>query len=195
MEHVMEHTVLCIQAGDRATMEALWTQLQPEIWRQARHWARVLGKKRPHVTAEDLYQCGYIALDRAVREYVPQAGRSFLPGFGLCLRLEFARAAGHRAVRVLDAAEAGHGDISLAPTIEEALCALPEALRNVLKLRYLLGLSIQEAGMLLALTPEQAAEAEQRALALLRTGQQKQHLEAIYAGHSSSGPKQTFPHT
>ena len=187
MEHVMEHTALCIQAGDRAAMEALWTQLQPEIWRQARRWAKVLGKKRPHVTAEDLYQCGYIALDRAVREYVPQAGRSFLSWFLLCLRLEFAREAGHRAVRVLDAAEAGLGDMSLAPTVEEALCALPEALRNTLKLRYLLGLSIQEAGMLLALTPEQAAEAEQQALALLRTGRQKQRLEAIYTDCLESG--------
>lgn len=160
--HKMEQTVLGIQAGNRAAMEVLWTQLQPEVRRQALRWARVLGKRRPHVTAEDLYQCGYLALDRAVREYAPGKKRPFDGWFLLCLRLEFAREAGHRAVRVLDAAEGENRYTALDSAVSDALGALPEPLQNMLKLRYWFGLTVQEAGILLGLSPQKAAEAERR---------------------------------
>lgn len=185
--HKMEQTVLGIQAGNRAAMEALWTQLQPEVRRQALRWARVLGKRRPHVTAEDLYQCGYLAMDRAVREYAPGKKRPFDGWFLLCLRLEFAREAGHRAVRVLDAAEGENRDTALDSAVSDALGALPEPLQNMLKLRYWFGLTVQEAGILLGLSPQKAAEAERRALALLRTGRQKRRLEAIYFERLGAG--------
>lgn len=165
MNDTIEALVDSIQGGAQEDMAALWTVLQAEVRRQAQHWAKILRKRRPDVTAEDLYQCGYLALDQAVREYHASMGIPFYLWFLRLLRLEFARAAGHRAVRALSAEDASS---SCGTALADALRALPTPLFRVLYLRYLLGFSQKEAGLLLEVSPETVAARENAGLRTLR---------------------------
>lgn len=165
MNDSMEALVARIQSGAQDDMAALWACLAGEVQRQSQRRAKILRKRRPSVTAEDLYQCGYLALDRAVREYAAGMGIPFYPWFLMLLRLEFARAAGHRAVRVLEVEDVSE---NCGSAVGDALRALPADLFRVLYLRYLFGLSPKEAGWLLEISPETVAARESAGLQMLR---------------------------
>lgn len=180
MNDTIEALVENIQSGTRGDMERLWTQLQAEVWRQARRWAAVFRKRRPSVTSEDLYQCGYLALDRAVGEYAPECGMPFCSWFLILLRLEFARAAGHRSTRVPGLLEADEGPGPWSASVEQALGELPEKTYHVLHLRYGLGLSRAETGQLLEVSEAEVNTLEERGLQTLREGTQGARLREIY---------------
>lgn len=180
MEYTNEALVMQIQSGASEKMEPLWLRLQDEVRLQSRQWAQRFRSRRPGVSAEDLYQCGYIALCRAVESFFPGGALPFTPWFLICLRLEFARAAGHRAIRVLDAMETEEPPPPLPKPLDAALNTLPKDLRQTLQLRYLLGLSQQETGLLLELRPSAVALQEKTALHQLREGPYSPALRSLY---------------
>ena len=186
MNDTIEALVENIQHGTRRDMERLWAQLQAEVWRQARRWAAAFRKRRPSVTAEDLYQCGYLALDRAVREYTPECGIPFRSWFLILLRLEFARAAGHRSARVLGLLEADESSSLWSALVEQALEKLPEKTYHVLHLRYGLGLSRAETGRLLEVSEAEVSALEKRGLQTLREGTQGARLREVYRARLGS---------
>ena len=195
MNDTIEALVENIQSGTRGDMERLWTQLQAEVWRQARKWAAVFRTRRPCVTAEDLYQCGYLALDRAVREYAPEGVMPFHSWFLILLRLEFARAAGHRAARVLGLLEADESPGPWSASVEQALEELPEEAYHVLRLRYGLGLSRAEIGPLLEVSEAEVNALEERGLQILREGTQGARLWEMYRERLGFGQTTEQPHT
>lgn len=179
MEYTNETLVRQIQGGASGQMEPLWINLQSMVRTQSRLWARRFHTRRPSVCAEDLYQCGYIALCRAVEDYFLDGTLPFDAWFLICLRLEFARAVGHRAIRVLDAMESEAPP--LPKPLADAFNTLPKVLRQTLYLRYLLGLSQHETGLLLEQSPAAVAQQEQTALQQLRDGPQGPALRRLAA--------------
>lgn len=180
MEHTIDALVMEIQSGASEKRELLWQQLQGEVQTQARLWARRFQRRRPSLCTEDLYQCGYIALCHAVEYYFPDGEMPFLPWFFTCLRLEFARVSGHRAIRVLDAMEQEVPGPILPAPLEQALNTLPKHLHQILYLRYLLGLSQRETGLLMKLSNKAVATQEAAALRLLRNSSYSPALRCLY---------------
>lgn len=84
-----------IQAGERDQLPALWEQVERFVAMQAYRVARAVGP-RAGVTAEDLYQAGYLALVEAVDGYDAERGASFIGYLSLCLKNAFAEAGGWR---------------------------------------------------------------------------------------------------
>lgn len=180
MEHTNEALVAEIQGGASEKTELLWQRFQREVQQQAHLWARRFQARRPGLCAEDLYQCGYIALCHALESYFQSGQVSFASWFLTCLHLEFARAAGHRAVRILDALEQEDSGADLPAPLKHALDTLPEGMRQTLYLRYLFGLSRREAGLLMAIRPGAVAALEEDALRMLREGAQGAVLRQLF---------------
>lgn len=168
MNDTIEVLVERIRGGTQEDMKFLWDALHGQVWQQARHWARIFRKHRPDVTAEDLYQSGYLALDRAVRDYAPDGGIPFCSWFFINLRLEFAQTAGYRSARILEALEAEKAPGPWSFPVEQALKRLPADVFALLYLRYGLGISSEEAGHLLEAPAETVAARETAGLNMLR---------------------------
>lgn len=93
-----EELVELIQSGDNSKLPELWEQVRRFVWREAIR--RVdLSSGMGGVTAEDLYQSGYIALLSAVDSFDPAAGRSFVSWLSLALKTQFAAENGPDATR------------------------------------------------------------------------------------------------
>lgn len=88
-----EELVTLIQHGESERLAELWAQVCRFVRQQAIRRVRQL-EGRGGVTAEDLYQSGYIALVGAVQTYRADGGKTFLSWLDFYLRREFARAAG-----------------------------------------------------------------------------------------------------
>ena len=86
-----EELVALIQAGERNRLPELWEQMRHITYMAASRQARIL-KGRGGVTAEDLYQSGYIALVAAVNSYKPGAGCSFKSWLDIYFKRFFAEA-------------------------------------------------------------------------------------------------------
>lgn len=86
----IEDLVIQIQCGDQSRLLELWERVERFAAQQARSMAAKMNG-RYGVTAEDLYQCGYIALCAAVETFSSASGKSFLGWFDFYLRKEFAR--------------------------------------------------------------------------------------------------------
>lgn len=93
-----EELVALIQAGDREKLLELWEQVEKFIALQASRRI-VFTNGLGGVTAEDLYQSGYIALVAAANSYDPEVGCSFIGWLALALRTAFAEAGGYRTTK------------------------------------------------------------------------------------------------
>lgn len=93
-----EELVALIQAGDRDKLLELWEQVEKFIALQASRRI-VFTNGLGGVTAEDLYQSGYIALVAAADSYDPEAGCSFIGWLALALKTAFAEAGGYRTAK------------------------------------------------------------------------------------------------
>jgi RNA polymerase sigma-70 factor (ECF subfamily) len=170
--------VASAQAGDRAALEDLLARLRPGVLRYCR--ARLGRDGGSYGSADDVAQEVCMAVLTALPRYVDQ-GRPFAAFvYGI---------AGHK---VADAQRAGFRDRSdatdalperadEAPGPEEAavvaaetaaaaalLDRLPPAHRELLLLRVVAGLSAEETGAALGMTPGAVRVAQHRALARLR---------------------------
>ena len=92
-----EELATAIQAGESDLMDQLWKQCFGFIRQKAMKWARAF-QNRSDFDADDLIQAGYIALCEAVRRFKSERGM-FLTMLGMCLKKEFAIAAGCRTSR------------------------------------------------------------------------------------------------
>lgn len=119
-----EELAAAVQAGDREKLLPLWEQVERFISQQAGRRFRALGGFGG-VTAEDLYQSGFLALVAAVDSFDPAAGMSFIGWLALALKTAFAEAAGYRrrdplnAAADLDAPISGADGLAVADTIED----------------------------------------------------------------------------
>lgn len=93
-----EEIVLRIKAGETELLPKLWEQVERFVWQKAsrRHYTL---KGFGGVTAEDLYQAGFFALLKAVENYDPAAGLSFIGWLAAHLKNVFAETAGYRTIR------------------------------------------------------------------------------------------------
>lgn len=93
----MTNEELCalIQAGERDRLGELWAQVEKFVSMMAGRRARQIGGFGG-VTAEDLYQSGFLAVVTAVDSYDPSAGKSFVGWLSMALKTAFAGAAGQR---------------------------------------------------------------------------------------------------
>lgn len=93
-----EELASLVWAGERDRLPELWEQVERFVSMQAGRCARAL-EGFGGVTAEDLYQSGYIALVAAANSYSPESGRSFISWLALALKTAFAEAAGYRTTK------------------------------------------------------------------------------------------------
>lgn len=91
-----EELVERVQAGERDTLPALWTQVERFVAMQARR-RLILSGGLGGVEFGDLYDSGYIALIAAADTYDPAAGCSFIGWLSLNLKTAFAEAGGYRS--------------------------------------------------------------------------------------------------
>lgn len=96
MQESNETLAMRIQAGKRDLLPLLWEQTQAFVRQQANRWARAWHQSRPDVTAEDLYQTGYIALCRAVETFQESKESSFINWLSFYLKREFVQEIGVR---------------------------------------------------------------------------------------------------
>ena len=85
-----EELAVLIQTGERDRLPELWQQVERFVAMRARSMAEK-SNGRHGVTAEDLYQCGYLALVSAVETFSLDAGCKFTSWLDYYLRREFAR--------------------------------------------------------------------------------------------------------
>lgn len=91
-----EEIVMLVQAGDSSKLLELWKGVERFVWQQAnRRYS--LSNGLGGITAEDLYQSGYIALVSAVDSYDHAAGKAFVGWLSLALKTQFAEAGGYRS--------------------------------------------------------------------------------------------------
>lgn len=98
MRYENEELACLIQSGKRERIPELWQQVEKFISMQAGKRARQL-EGFGGVTAEDLYQSGFLALVEAVDTFDLGAGRSFVSWLSVHLKTAFAEAAGYRSTR------------------------------------------------------------------------------------------------
>jgi len=91
-----EDLAALVQAGERDRLEELWRNVKRFIWQQA--GKRIL-RGAEGVTAEDLYQSGYLALVEAADSYDAGRGMSFIGWLSVMLKTAFNAAAGRRSER------------------------------------------------------------------------------------------------
>lgn len=177
-------------------LAVLWEQVEKFAAMQAGKVARKLNG-RGGVTADDLYQSGFLALVAAAETHDPEKGK-FITWYGWHLKKAFAEAIG-RARNPLDLSSPlddpipGTEDLTTADTLsdpaaeqafedaeekvwreklhndlETAMQALPDRQADVLRRRYYLGQSLAEAGEGLGITKGVARTAETNGLRTLR---------------------------
>lgn len=95
-----EELVSHIQSGSVEYMEPLWWQVERFVKSRAGALAAVLSP-RYGVTFDDLYNCGFIAMTKAVETYRAGEGMSFISWLAYYLRNEFAAAAGYRTKKII----------------------------------------------------------------------------------------------
>jgi len=95
-----EELVSHIQSGSVEYMEPLWWQVERFVKSRAGAVAAVLSP-RYGVTFDDLYNCGFIAMTKAVETYRGGEGMGFISWLAYYLRTEFAAAAGYRTKKVI----------------------------------------------------------------------------------------------
>lgn len=95
-----EELVSHIQSGSVEYIEPLWWQVERFVRSRAGAVAAVLSP-RYGVTFDDLYNCGFIAMTKAVETYRAGEGMSFISWLAYYLRTEFAAAAGYRTKKVI----------------------------------------------------------------------------------------------
>lgn len=191
-----EELSAAIRAGEHSMLPALWAQVEKFAAMQAGKVARKLNG-RGGVTAEDLYQSGFLALVAAAETHDPDKG-AFLTWYGYHLKKAFAEAIGRTRNPLdlsspLDDPIPGTDDLTTADTLddpaaeqafenaeesiwreklhddlEKAMQALPERQADVLRRRYYLGQSLSEAGAGLGITKGVARTAETNGLRTLR---------------------------
>lgn len=190
-----EELAAAVQAGDREKLLPLWEQVERFIAQQAGRRFRALGGVGG-VTAEDLYQSGFLALMAAVDSFDLAAGMSFIGWLALALKTAFAEAAGYRRKDPLNAAadlDAGAEGITLANTIEDpgaargfeeaergiwlgqlhealegALQALPEGQADVLRRRFYQRQTLSEISATDGVSLERVRQRETKALRAMR---------------------------
>lgn len=90
-----EELAAAVQAGSRDAINQLWVQCYGFIRQHALRWARAWFE-RSDFDADDLTQCGYIALCEAAKGYQAERGSNFLGYLLFYLKTEFAKCAGCR---------------------------------------------------------------------------------------------------
>lgn len=85
-----EELAVLIRTDERDRLPELWQQVERFVAMRARSMAEK-SNGRHGVTAEDLYQCGYLALVSAVETFSLDAGCKFITWLDYHLRNEFAR--------------------------------------------------------------------------------------------------------
>ena len=93
-----EELVELIQTGEQNRIPELWEQVERFVSMQAGKRARQL-EGFGGVTAEDLYQSGFLALVEAADTFNLGAGHSFVSWLSVHLKTAFAEAAGYRSTR------------------------------------------------------------------------------------------------
>ena len=167
------------QQGDRAAVEALLAQLRPGVLRYCR--ARLGRRDGSYGSADDVAQEVCMAVVTALPRYVDQ-GRPFAAFvYGIAgHKVADAQRAGFRdrsdaTDELPDRADDGIGPEDAAIRAAEAADAaalldrLPPAHRELLLLRVVAGLSAEETGAALGMSPGAVRVAQHRALARLRT--------------------------
>lgn len=91
-----EELAVEVKAGNRERLPELWEQVRRFVWREALRRVDLSGGMGG-VTAEDLYQSGFLALAAAVDTFDPAAGRSFVGWLADYLKTAFAVAGGYRS--------------------------------------------------------------------------------------------------
>lgn len=91
-----EDLAVRIRQGERELLPELWAGVEKFVAVKAGQCARQLDGYGG-VTAEDLYQCGYLAMLEAVKTFDPAAGAKFLTWLKYHLRSAFAQTAGYRS--------------------------------------------------------------------------------------------------
>lgn len=129
MQASNETLVQRIQQGERDLMPVLWDQVQAFVRQQANRWVNTWSGSRPDVTFDDLYQCGYIALCRAVESYQPDKEAAFIGWLAYYLKTAFAEEIGCRTQKKLqdpmnhsarfESPVAGEDDLTLGDTIAD----------------------------------------------------------------------------
>lgn len=127
-----EELAVEVKAGNRERLPELWEQVRWFVWREALRRVDLSGGMGG-VTAEDLYQSGYIALVAAADTYDPVAGRSFVGWLADYLKTAFAVAGGYRSRKqsldplhragTLDAPVSEDSDTTIAELIEDPSAA------------------------------------------------------------------------
>ena len=97
MSMTNEELALEVQAG-RAGYGGLWEQVRRFIGQQAFRWFTLYGDmcRRAGVELDDLMQCGFLALQDAVKAFDPARGYSLLTYLGRHLQKRFREACGIR---------------------------------------------------------------------------------------------------
>lgn len=99
MQETNEALVQRIQAGEADLLPLLWSQVQAFVRYLAARWARTWKSSRPTLEFDDLFQCGYIALCKAVETYQAEAGASFTGWMTNYLLTEFSIETGCRTAK------------------------------------------------------------------------------------------------
>lgn len=139
------------QAGDAAAYRQLLSAIQPVLRRIVR------GKIRDEAAVEDVLQNALLSIHRGRRTYRPE--RPFGPWMRAIARNSIIdhfrdrKRKGDREVELIaeewadTREESGEGDRRLAPELESALRALPDAQREAVTLVQVEGLSVAEAAL------------------------------------------------
>jgi RNA polymerase sigma factor (sigma-70 family) len=93
-----EELAVLIQSGQHELLPELWQQVERFAQWRADKLARKLDG-RYGITAEDLYQCGYLALAATVQSFRIEKEGSFIGWFDLYLKREYASLGGWRTER------------------------------------------------------------------------------------------------
>jgi RNA polymerase sigma-70 factor (ECF subfamily) len=175
----MSPLVARAQAGDRAALEELLARLRPGVLRYCR--ARLGRSAGSYGSADDVAQEVCMAVLTALPRYVDQ-GRPFAAFvYGIAgHKVADAQRAGFRdrsdvTDELPDRADDGVGPEEAVVAAAEAAAAkalldkLPPAHRELLLLRVVAGLSAEETGAALGMSPGAVRVAQHRALARLRS--------------------------
>jgi RNA polymerase sigma-70 factor, ECF subfamily len=167
--------VVRAQAGDRGALDELVRSVRPHVFRYA--LARVVDR----ASAEDVTQEVTMTVVSALPRYT-DIGRPVLAWvFGIAMRKvsEAHRARGRRrelptdslpdtAARAADGPEASAVQLESARRVADLLATLPHPQGEILRLRVAAGLTAEETGAALGMTPGAVRVAQHRALARLR---------------------------
>lgn len=92
-----EDLVVAIQSGAVELIPTLWRQIERFVWTRANRVATAIGN-RADLDTDDLYQCGFFAMLKAVDGFEPARG-GFISFISVHLKTEFSEATGLRGRR------------------------------------------------------------------------------------------------